>query len=365
MAETAIQERRKSPLELLTERITAKQDGIMAILPSHTNPERFIKSALLVISHSAKLQECTPASVITSVYQAAELGLDFTPAKKLAYLVPFNNKYKDADGVTRYRLEASFMPGYKGLEQLAVNAKAAKRFSTQIVYERDVFSIQQGTAPMITHTPTITGDRGHIIGAYTISWQEDGSFQFTFMRKDELDAIRKRSKASGDGPWVTDTEEMYKKTVIRRHTKSLQLSPDKESDVFAKAIEIDNEVVGLDDTAQEAHDTRTRTQRLQDLICDDAEYEDCGHGVQNAPEEPESSQPEPAAPSPETAPSEPETHPAEQIMLDYGLSEDLVLTAAEQVLKRKVKDFDSVKPGEWKKVRDFVHAQCAAQGNLL
>ena len=260
-------EKRKSAIEILTEKIMEKQDGIMAILPSHTNPERFIKSALLVLSGSPALQECTVPSVVKCVYQAAELGLDFTPAKKLAYMVPFRN------GKTGHR-EAQFMPGYKGLEQLAVNAKAAAKFSTQNVFQNETFSVHQGTNPSVVHVPVLTGDRGDIIGGYTISWRGDNTFQFTFMRKDELDKIRKRSKASDNGPWVTDTEEMYKKTIIRRHCKSLQLSPDKESDLFTKALEADNTVVGFDpdNTPQ---DTRSRTEQVRDLICgSDAEYED-------------------------------------------------------------------------------------------
>ena len=94
------------------------------------------------------------------------------------------------------------------------------------------------------------------------------------MRKDELDGIRKRSRASNNGPWVTDTAEMYKKTIIRRHCKSLQLSPDKESDLFAKALEADNEVVGIDKDTND-NDPRSRTERVKDLICGtDADFED-------------------------------------------------------------------------------------------
>jgi hypothetical protein len=43
------------------------------------------------------------------------------------------------------------------------------------------------------------------------------------MTKDEVDAIRKRSKASGSGPWVTDYNEMAKKTVVRRASKKWPL----------------------------------------------------------------------------------------------------------------------------------------------
>jgi recombination protein RecT len=67
----------------------------------------------------------------------------------------------------------------------------------------------------------------------------NGEIDTEVMTLAEVEAIRKRSKASGSGPWVTDFEEMAKKTVIRRHSKRLTLSPefhdalDKDGDKLA------------------------------------------------------------------------------------------------------------------------------------
>jgi hypothetical protein len=41
----------------------------------------------------------------------------------------------------------------------------------------------------------------------------------------EINKIRGRSRAKSDGPWVTDFDEMAKKTVVRRLTKYLPSSP--------------------------------------------------------------------------------------------------------------------------------------------
>ncbi len=65
------------------------------------------------------------------------------------------------------------------------------------------------------------------------------------MSKDEVEAIRKRSRSGSSGPWVTDWNEMAKKTVFRRHSKWLPLSPDlrdaieKDEDVDLKGGTID------------------------------------------------------------------------------------------------------------------------------
>jgi recombination protein RecT len=57
------------------------------------------------------------------------------------------------------------------------------------------------------------------------------------MTKDEVDAIRKRSRSGSSGPWVTDYGEMAKKTSLRRLCKLLPLSPE-----VAEHIERDQDV---------------------------------------------------------------------------------------------------------------------------
>ncbi len=67
------------------------------------------------------------------------------------------------------------------------------------------------------------------------------------MTKPEIDAIRKRSRASGSGPWVTDYAEMARKTVVRRLFKYLPASPE-----IATAFEKEDESQGYLDQARVA-----------------------------------------------------------------------------------------------------------------
>jgi hypothetical protein len=71
------------------------------------------------------------------------------------------------------------------------------------------------------------------------------------MSRDEIEAVRKRSRAANAGPWVTDWNEMAKKTVFRRLSKWIPLSSEyrdaldadieERSDTHASFIDISPE----------------------------------------------------------------------------------------------------------------------------
>jgi recombination protein RecT len=55
------------------------------------------------------------------------------------------------------------------------------------------------------------------------------------MTRDELDAVKNRSRASSSGPWQTDFDQMCRKTVIRRNLKYCPKSAQ-----LVKALEAEN-----------------------------------------------------------------------------------------------------------------------------
>lgn len=270
----SVANRNKSIKDMLIER----QVEIGRMLPTHINVERFMKSALLVISRSEKLQQCTPQSVIASVINAAELGLDFTPAKGEAYLVPFWNSK------TRC-MEAQFMPGYRGFITLARRSGVIKNIEAHLVYSHDEFNIEYGATPKLYHKPEVFKSRGSVIGGYAIAFFDDGSFQATFMSAEELESMKGRTKSRDKsnnivGPWITDENEMKKKTTVRRLFKMLPCSVDLE-----KAIEYDNRATRIvDDENAIEPGGASRTDSLAETLAStpdnmsgdevDAEYED-------------------------------------------------------------------------------------------
>jgi hypothetical protein len=131
--------------------------------------------------------------------------------------VPFKDTKK---GVTICTL----IPGYRGYIALARRSGEVQSISSQVVYEKDDFELSYGIEDKLVHRPHINGDRGKPIGAFVVFKYKDGGYSFDFMSTEDIEKIRKRSKAASDGPWVTDWAEMAKKTVIKRHVKLAPLS---------------------------------------------------------------------------------------------------------------------------------------------
>lgn len=219
--------------ESVANMIDEKKPSLKALLPAHVDVERFAKSAFMAVIRDPKLLHCDKTSLITSIINAAELGLDFTPAKGHAYLVPYkNNKL----GIT----EIQFMPGWRGLVNLALRSKKYISFDSHTVKENDKFEIEYGLNPNLIHIPA-KSNRGEIIGAYAVVTNTDGTKQFLYMGRDELEKVRLCSKAKYPGnPYESWPEEMAKKAPVRRICKRLELSPELE-----RAIEYDNEAVGI------------------------------------------------------------------------------------------------------------------------
>lgn len=193
---------------------------ISAALPKHMNADRMIRILTTEMKNIPELNQCTLQSILGSIMQASQLGLEVSSLIGHGYLVPFNKK----DKVTgKYVKHCQFIIGYRGMIDLARRSGQLISLTAQAVYENDHFDFKYGLEEKLDHIPS-QGDRGAFICAYAIAKLKDGSYQFCVMFKNEIDAIRSRSKAGDFGPWKTDYPEMAKKTVIRNLFKYLPIS---------------------------------------------------------------------------------------------------------------------------------------------
>lgn len=209
-----------------------KRGAMEAVLkPLGIDVDRFMKQAAIACQRNYdRLAPCSHSSVLMSVIQGAELGLDFTPAMGEAYLVPYGK-------------ECTLQVGYRGLIKLATRSGRVRMIEARCVYEHDEFLYELGTTPYIKHVPAKLGQpRGDLLGAYAVAILSDGTRAFEIMDHDEIEAIRKRSRSGNSGPWVTDRPEMFRKTPTRKLCKYLTGLLGDAATGLAKALETDNDL---------------------------------------------------------------------------------------------------------------------------
>jgi recombination protein RecT len=211
------------------------------------------KMLMLVVNsirRNPTLAQCSPISIYSCIMQSAQLHLPPDDMRGLAYLVPYWNSKKNV-------YEAQFMPGYKGLVSLAKDSGEVKNVYSRVVYDKEVFEIEEGLNPLLRHIPLPPAERGNNRGTYTVVEFKDGSKEFTFMWEDDIMKIKNRSKAAGSGPWVSDPDEMRKKTTIRRAMKTRDLSP-----AMNKAVALDELIDTEVSSREEFEDDDFMTENL-------------------------------------------------------------------------------------------------------
>lgn len=189
---------------LLTTENVQKQFALA--LPKHLTTERFTRIAITALTRTPKLQECTPESFMKCLLDLSAMGIE--PDGRRAYLIPYGR-------------ECTLIVSYMGLIELVRRSGDVTSIRAEIVCEKDGFTWENG---IITHAVDWLNDRGAMKAVYAEAKLASGETQTCVLTKSEVDGIRSRSKAGQSGPWVSDYNEMAKKTAVRRLTKMLPLS---------------------------------------------------------------------------------------------------------------------------------------------
>lgn len=262
-----------TPLDNLIQQVGYQKVRIEKLLPEWMTVDRFlgqVRYALTQSPQAAKLQACSPATVVQAVLTAADLGLDPSGRLGSAWLVPY--------GTT-----CQLIPGYRGLIDLAVRSGFVRSVNAWVVKEKDTFLPVNGKTPR--HIPYLPKagedmDPGPTYAAWCRYKTRDGGDESVIMSLRDLWAIRDRSagyKAAiqygkKDNPWITDPDEQYKKTTVRRTLKMAPLNPtggmNPVLERYAKAIELDDEVTDAVEVeaTEEVAPKKSRTEDLKDKL---------------------------------------------------------------------------------------------------
>lgn len=201
----------------LTKKLTENKEA----LPAGFNQQRFILNCITVIQDMMKdnkkkeqLEKINPETIPVCLAKAAYLGLDFFNGE--CYAIPYGGNL-------------TFQTDYKG------EIKLCKRYSENKI--KDIFAkvVRQGDFFMeevdggkqnVQYRPKPFSNE-QMIGAFAIVVFEDGSMMYDTMSSEDIENVRNTySKMKDSQAWKSSTGEMYKKTVLRRLCKLIDLDFD-------------------------------------------------------------------------------------------------------------------------------------------
>jgi recombination protein RecT len=219
LAQTAgnqVQEKPRTPSQIVGDYLKAMMPTIQSVLPKHVTVDRMSRIALNVIRTNPKLLACDINSLMGGVMEAAKLGLE-PGLMGQCYLIPFENRKQQ-------RIEAQFIIGYKGLIDLVRRSGQVSTIEARTVYQNDEFDYSYGLDDKLIHKPALI-DKGAPIAYYAIAKMKDGGYSFLVMSHQEAEQYRdKYAKSKNYGPWKDEFEAMARKSVLRQLIKYLPIS---------------------------------------------------------------------------------------------------------------------------------------------
>lgn len=221
------------PIDQFKKELAARSTMLRPMLPPGLPLEKFQAAVIAAVGSNENLLKCTRPSLMKACIEAAELGLSLNPQLAEADILPvWSNRVRG--------FEAQFRPRFMGLMKLARQSGDISTITAHVVHDGDHFEFEYGLYPKLEHKPAMTG-RGEMTHAYCVWGTRDGEKHFEVMDFDQIMKIRNRSSSknkAGDvvGPWVTDEEEMWRKTVVRRASKYMP----RAAGNFERAVAVDN-----------------------------------------------------------------------------------------------------------------------------
>jgi len=210
-----------------------KLTSIEEALPKNFNKQRFVQESISVLKDRPELANLlkTPQGkmqVMSGLLKGANLDLSFS--NKEAHLIVYGNSVQ-------------FIPDFRG------SRKLVKKYSIKPVDDVDSFLVREGDkldvkivggVKTFDYEP-IPMNNGQIVGAFAYVRYSDGTVKWEMMNLDELEAARNQSKAKNSPAWKNFLGEMYRKTVLHRLCKNVDLDFENSNqrDLFMSGNEIE------------------------------------------------------------------------------------------------------------------------------
>ena len=184
---------------------------------------QFISSLVSMVNADQNLQIAfyeAPMSVIQSGLKAAAFDLPIDQSLGYAYIVPFKKNFKDENGEWKSKSEATFILGWKGMNQLALRTGAYKTINVVDVREGELKSYNRLTEEVeldFIEDDELRASKPVIgyVGYYRLV---NGAEKTIYMTVKQIEAHEKKfrkGKNMGWG-WQNDWDAMARKTVYRQ-----------------------------------------------------------------------------------------------------------------------------------------------------
>lgn len=210
--------------------LSDKLDSVSDALPKDFNKARFVQNALALVNENPNIAKYGQQKIMAGLLKGAYLGLDFY--SKECYLVPYGN-------------DLNYQTDYRGAKKLAkkYSIRPIKDIYAKLVHDGDLFEEKIiGGEQSFDFKPKPFND-GKIIGAFAVVLYTDGGMAYDTMSLADLENTRKASKASNSPAWKNFTGEMYKKTVLHRLCKHIELDFENptQQNMFLSGMEIETD----------------------------------------------------------------------------------------------------------------------------
>jgi len=236
--------RTDNPYDHLRFQLAKRADEFKMALPAHITPEKFQRTIMTAVQANADILKADRATLITSCMKAAQDGL--LPDGREAALVTFNTRVKEGNQWISVK-QVQYMPMVYGLRKKILQSGEVADIQTAVVYRQEIeaglFIYEEGTERMLRHKPNLDPEFNpsddDIAAAYSVATLKDGTKTFEVMARRDINKVRQASQTGAlgkttrdgkpippKGPWVDWFSEMARKTVMRRHSKTLPMSGD-------------------------------------------------------------------------------------------------------------------------------------------
>lgn len=219
---------------------------------------QFISGMVSMVNADANMQKAfyqAPMTVIQSCLKAASFDLPIDQNLGYAYIVPFNNKVKDANGNEGKRMEATFILGWKGMHQLALRTGVYKVINVTDVREGELKSYNRLTEETVIDFIEDDDEREKrpIIGYVGYYRLINGAEKTVYMTKKQIENHERKFRKGQymTKGWRDDWDAMARKTIYRKligkwGVMSIEYRGTAEAQQLAQAITDEEALLGGD-----------------------------------------------------------------------------------------------------------------------